>query len=205
MRFCMTRRTSWIAALVALVALSAVPVASGGCKPINEPTFVDNGGVPVNAPTVQASMTAEATSAAAAAGSGAAAGKRWPSRVVSFANSVKHPVWYPATLPPKMKLDSIDVIEMEPKTGLVCDAFFLGGAKSIRLTQGSPTARDYDIVSVEKVPWGTVTADVVHADPEDATTPRMIVLRSGGNLAELSGDVSLEVLKSVAASMQEVR
>ena len=87
----------------------------------------------------------------------------------------------------------------------MCDAYFIAGDHDLDLLQGSPNARQYEILSIGKVPWGTETADVVYADPEDTTSPKMIVYNGKGNLAELTGEVTFEQLKSVAASMVLVK
>jgi hypothetical protein len=98
-------------------------------------------------------------------------------------------------------VDGIDVLELETGSGLVCDIVYMSGDKELEFMQGSPKTREYDIVSVGKVPWGTETADVVYEDPADPTTPKMIVYSKNGTLAELSGTASFEELKAMAASM----
>jgi hypothetical protein len=45
----------------------------------------------------------------------------------------------------------------------------------------------------------------MHQDPQDSSTPVMIVHSGDGNFAELSGDVSTAVLKKVAASMVVIK
>lgn len=129
----------------------------------------------------------------------------WPAQVGTFAGKFKGPTWYPKSLPKGLKLDSVDVLELEPGSGLVCDSYFVAGDVEIDLLQGSPKTREYDIVSVGKVPWGTETADVVYEDPEDNTSPKMIVYSAKGTLAELSGGATFEQLKSVAAAMVLVK
>jgi len=129
----------------------------------------------------------------------------WPAKVGAFAKNYKGAAWYPKYTPASFKIDSLDVVEMEPGTGLVCDIVYTDGTKAIQFTQGSPKARAYDIVSAGKVRWGSETADIVYEDPQDKTTPRMIVYGKGGTLAELSGDVSFDELKAVAASMIAVK
>jgi hypothetical protein len=130
----------------------------------------------------------------------------WPAKVAkSFAAKVKGPAWWPKSLPSGVKMDSLDILQFEPGSGLVCDAFFIGGAIEIGFLQGSPKTREFEIVSLGKVPWGTEKADVVSEDPEDPAAPQMIVYNAKGNLAELSGGTSIEQLKAVAASMVLVK
>ncbi len=134
------------------------------------------------------------------------AGAWWPKRVGTFAAGFTGPTWYPKYLPPGYKFESLDIVEFDAgESGLACDIIFLNGDKVLQFTQGSPKSRDYEIVSAGKAPWGTATANITHQDPADKTTPVMIVLKKDGNLAELSGDVSTEVLKKVAASMVVVK
>lgn len=187
--------------LIAILALGTVLFATG-CSPkapartATKPPAVTTGSVTPTAsvaPTATPPVTPPKTSGA------------WPAQVATFASKLKGQVWYPTTLPKGMKLDSVDVFEIEPGTGPVCDAYFVAGDLGIDLLQGSPNSREYDFVSIGKVPWGTETADVVYEDPEDSTSPKSIVHNAKGNLAELSGGVSFEQLKSVAAGMVLVK
>jgi hypothetical protein len=171
--------------------------------------------------TVQASMSAEPTSAGSAlstqpapapgtpgAPAPAPAPKSstlWPTKIGTFAKNFKGPVWYPKYLPAGYKADSIDVVEFDPGSGLVADIVYLNGEKTLGFTQGSPATRDYEIVSIGKVAWGTAQADIVHEDPEDTTSPQMIVYNAGGNFAELYGDAGIAELTKVAASMVPVK
>jgi hypothetical protein len=194
-------------ALVVTVMCGLALTAVAGCKSIDQPNTRKAEGN-VSAPTVQATLTAEATSAPAATAtpqsgqpSGESAAVAVPPKVSAFAKAYPGQAWYPASVPAGFKTDSLDVVEMEPKTGLVCDIVYLKGGKVIQFTQGSPTARDYEIVSVGKTAWGDQQADIVHEDPSDTASRKMIVLRTGDTLAELGGTVDFETLKSVAASM----
>ena len=72
----------------------------------------------------------------------------WPAKVGAFAKSFSGPVWYPKTIPSGYKTDSIDIVELEPGSGLICDIIFVNGEKSLGFTQGSPKTRDYEIVSI---------------------------------------------------------
>jgi hypothetical protein len=175
-----------------LIAVLCLPLALVGCKSLNEPTAVSAGG-PASAAAVQATLT-----------TGPAPVGSWPKKVGAFAASYKKRTWYPTYVPKSFEIDSIDVVELDPGTGLVCDIAFTHGNDDIVFTQGSATARSYDIVSVGKVAWGDQQADVVHEDPSDTSTRKMIVLSNKDGLAELSGSVSFEELKSVAASMMPV-
>jgi hypothetical protein len=134
-----------------------------------------------------------------------APGTTWPKKVGEFAKEFKKPVWYPTFVPNGFNLDSVDVVEFDPGSGLVCSIVFTDGAKVVQFTQGSPTNRSYDLVSVAKVPWGGAIADVVHEIPADTSSPITIVYSAGGNFAELSGEVSAEDLKAIAASMKQVK
>jgi hypothetical protein len=223
--------TAWRVAVI--VCLVAVGLSVTACKPRYKPSTVQ-AGAPVETGTVQATMSIDSTvvtapavvasdgvsPAAADAGSvltqdaagnfNAAPGSTpisgpWPAKVGLFAKGFKGEVWYPKAIPSGYKADSIDIVELDKSTGLVCDIVYLNGENAIQLTQGSPKGRNYDIVSVGKVPWGTGKADIVHQDPADTTTPIAIVYSGGGTFAELSGDVSDVQLKAIAASMVAVK
>lgn len=176
-----------------IVGALCVPLVLAGCKSLDDPTTVKADG-PVSAEAVQATMAP-----------GPAPAGAWPKKVGTFAANYKKRTWYPSSLPKSFEVDSVDVVEMDPNTGLVCDIAFTHGEDVIVFTQGSEKARAYDIVSVGTVPWGDQQADVVYEDPSDTTTRRMIVLRNEDGLAELSGSVAFEQLKTVAASMMPVR
>ncbi len=125
--------------------------------------------------------------------------------MATYARNVKFPVWYPKTLPAGYKLDTVDIVEFDPGTGLVCSLVFLNGNKALVFTQGSPKAHGYPITSAGKTAWDGQRADVMYQDPADKTTPPMIIYNSGGNFNELQGDPGLADLKKVAASMVLVK
>ncbi len=129
----------------------------------------------------------------------------WPAKVGKYARAVRSPVWYPKSVPAGFKVNSLDVVEFDKGSGLVCDMVFLKGDKALLFTQGSPKNRSYAIVSQGKVPWGPETADIVRQDPADPASPVMIVYSRGGNFAELQGDASLAELKAIAKSMVPVK
>jgi hypothetical protein len=179
-----------------LVAVPSVPTSTTQTTP----TATEVPVAPAN-PNAAPETFAEAT-----APDPTKAGAWWPKRVGTFAAGFTGPTWYPKYLPPGYKFESLDIVEFDAgKSGLACDIIFLKGDKVLQFTQGSPKSRDYEIVSAGKAPWGTQTANIVHQDPADKSTPVMVVLKKDGNLAELSGDVSTEVLKKVAASMVVVK
>jgi hypothetical protein len=205
---------------ITVVLLAASVIGLQGCKDINAPKTSTKGLVVDETGTVQAPLSVETTgltsadvptsSAADAANALAAApapkvSTIWPAKVGAFGKSFKGPVWYPKTIPKGFKVDSLDIVELEPGSGLICDIVYVSGEKSLGFTQGSPKTRDYEIVSTGKVPWGTETADVVYEDPADPKSPQMIVYNNGGNFAELYGDASFAELKAMAASMVAVK
>ncbi len=210
-------------AVLALACLVVFALATSGCKSRNAPIVVNNDTAVDSTGTVQASDTVEVTSSPQPAESSVPTvviipadgqvpeapptGPKgfWPDKVGSFATRFAKPVWYPKTLPKGYKVDSLDVVELEPGAGLVCDIVYINGDKTLQFTQGSPVSRDYEIVSAGKTPWGNKTADVVHEDPEDPTSPIAIVLVDGGSLLELYGDATAAELKAVAASMTPVK
>lgn len=229
-----SNRRAWRFAVVAVLALSVTSLvackARDGAITEQSGSKVETGTVqatPEVTPTVAATVapapsevltSAPATSTAAitapvskpatpaAKPKPVAAKPAWPAKVAAFAKSFKKPVWYPQAVPKGFKPDSVDVVEMDPGTGLVCDVVLLRDGKVIQFTQGSPTVRAYEFVSAGKVPWGTKgKADVVRQDPADPKSPIIIVFQKDGNLAELSGDVSPEALKAIAASMVLVK
>jgi hypothetical protein len=184
-----------IGTLVAMAGCAPKAPAKTAAKPATKPAAVATGSV---TPTEPAPSVTPPVAPPTATGD-------WPAPVRTFASKSKAPVWYPTALPKGMKLDSVDVFEIEPGTGLVCDTFFAAGELVIDLLQGSPSSREYETESLGKVPWGTETADVVYEDPSDTAGPKMIVYRSKGTLAELTGGATFEQLKSVAASMVLVK
>lgn len=109
--------------------------------------------------------------------------------------------WYPSVLPAGFAVDVVDLSEMQVGSGPLCDITYVKGEGWIGFTQGSPTMRDYEIAVVETVPWGSEKAAVTYEDPEDATSRRYIVYSVGRNLVELSGDVTFQQLKQIAAGM----
>jgi hypothetical protein len=218
-----TTRTSAprVARATVLVALLCISLASlQGCKGKDTPNTSTKGlvestgtvqatlSVETTAPTsaeIATTSVADAANALAAAPPAPKTSTVWPSKVGSFAKSFGGPVWYPKTIPKGYKTDSLDIVELEPGSGLICDIIYVSGEKSLGFTQGSPKTRDYEIVSAGKVPWGTETADIVYEDPADPTSAQMIVYSSGGNFAELYGDASIAELKAMAASMVPVK
>ena len=187
----MRPRTAVPITLCLIGALSSFSLIAG-CTSVDEPNTVRTN-EPVSAEAVQATLTAEPGPVGS-----------WPEKVGSFAASYDGAVWYPTSLPEGFEPDAVDVVELEPKTGLVCDIVFVKGDQYIVFTQGSAQARSYDVVSVGKTAWSDVVADVAHEDPSDQSSPKMIVLAEGESLAELSGSVDFKVLESVAASMMPV-
>lgn len=187
-----------------------------GCKAPTEPITVPTSGLDatgtVNAPLPVDTSTVPATGSpnpASSTASASAASKApvgpWPAKLGSFAKAMKYTVWFPKALPTGYKLDSVDIVELDTGTGLICDMAWVSNDKVVEFTQGSPKERDYPIDSVGKVPWGTATADIVHQDPADKSSPVIIVYSKGGNFAELQGDPSLDELKAIAASMVVVK
>lgn len=208
------------AAVFAITLLCTGLLGLQGCKGKDGPTTTTKGLVVESTGTVEATSSVEVTAPtsaevptsfpadAANALAAAPAPKTptlWPQKVGAFAKSFNGPVWYPKSIPKGYKIDSTDIVELEPGSGLICDIIYVSGEKSIGFTQGSPKTRDYEIVSTGKVPWGTETADVVLEDPIDPASPPMIVYNNGGNFAELYGDASLAELKAMAASMVPVK
>jgi len=182
-----------------LCAVCVLVVALSGCSGRNGIHTTTKGAVDATA-TAQAEGFEDSAAAV-----DTVAGKPWPAKVAKFAASVDYPVWYPSYVPTGFKVDTVDAVEFEPGAGVVCDILYLSGDKAITFTQGSPTMRDYEIVSSERAPWGSETADVMYDDPADPTSPALIVLSADGNLAELRGDVPLAELKKIAASMELVK
>jgi hypothetical protein len=221
-----SKRVLW-ATSVAL--LTIVLVVAPGCRSKDQPKTEKRGAVestgnvqaampPLTTGTVGSTASAGATGTGSNSTSSAASGSTnqatkprtatpaiWPAKVAKFATAVRSPIWYPKSLPAGWKVDSVDVVELDVGTGLVCNIVFLKGDKGIVLTQGSPKQRSYDIVSSGRIPWGSQTADVVHQDPSDPTSPVIIVYNSGGNFAELQGDPSVSELKAIAKGMVLVK
>jgi hypothetical protein len=219
-RIAVATRGQRVLIAAATLALLCVSLAGlQGCKGRNTPNTITSGLVEATG-TVQATASVEAsavtsvdvpTSTVADAANALASAPApkvktaWPVKVGAFAKSFNGPVWYPKSIPKGYKTDSMDIVELEPGSGLICDIIYVSGEKSLGFTQGSPKTRDYEIVSTAKVPWGTETADVVSEDPSDPASAQMIVYSKGGNFAELYGDASLAELKAMAASMVAVK
>jgi hypothetical protein len=199
--------TIWLApASILLLAIALV-----GCskpappKTTAKPPVVATETVVPTETVVATEPVAVAPAAPAAPAAAPAPVGPWPAKVGQFSTKFKGAVWYPTKLPSGMKTDSLDVLEFEPGSGLVCDIFFVSSKSEVSFLQGSPKTREYDIVSVGKVPWGPESADVVYEDPEDKTSPQMIVYNAKGTLAELSGGSTFAELKAIAASMVLVK
>lgn len=137
-----------------------------------------------------------------------------PSTFTAFANDLRAQpdsaettgtAWYPTYVPTGFVLESIETTELDPanRTGLVCDVIFANGARKIVLSQGSPVARDYEIVDIDTVAWGSAEAWTMDADG-DPGGAQFIVYADARNLGELRGDVSIDELKKMAASMRPV-
>jgi len=186
------RRNSTFVRLARFFVVLAVPALLVGCTPINQPKAIKS--APVSAQTIEATL---------AAGNGEVPGP-WPAKIGGFAASYKGRVWYPSRSPSSMSVVSLEVVEFEEGSGLVCTTVWSDGTKAVQLTQGSPKSRSYKIVSDGKVAWGSEEAEIVHDDPTDSSSPATIVYAAKGTLAELSGDVSLDELKAVAVSMKPV-
>jgi hypothetical protein len=129
----------------------------------------------------------------------------WPTKVATFHLNYNGEAWWPKSVPAGYKIDSLNVVEFDRGSGLVCDTIWVSGGKMVELIQGSPKNRAYSYTSSGKTAWGTGTADVVRQDPSDLTAPVTIVYNKGGTFAELSGDLTLTQLKAMAASMVPVK
>jgi len=224
-------RPAWRLAAITLLVGTGLSLAA--CKPRNQPTM-ETSNIPVETGTVDATMAIDSTASAPATATSTAAPAApvapggsaapptnyakppapapapkapvgfWPAKVGSFSKSVSSPVWYPKYIPKGYALDSVDVVELDPGSGLTCDAMWVKGqSSSVDFMQGSPNNRDAQISSsLGKVKWGTETADITRPDQ---SSPIVIVYSRGGNLAELQGDVSDAELKAIAASMVAVK
>lgn len=208
-----TRGAVAVAAALALAGFAALTLI--GCTPLDQPTTTTTGAVSSTG-TVQADISAQPTPSPTPEATSPASvtpttppkpvvPTLWPAKVGTFARNFKKQAWFPKYVPKGYRIDTIDIVEMGTKTGLVCDIAYLNGDKAMLFTQGSPKQRSYAIVSTEKVPWGTSTADVMLQDPEDPSSPPIIVYSKGGTFIELQGDPSLAELKKVAASMVPVK
>jgi hypothetical protein len=112
--------------------------------------------------------------------------------------------WYPTYLPAGFTPTTINTGELGEGSGPVCDVVFSRGEERVSLSQGSPVMRDYEIVPIGTVPWGSVTADIMDSDGEPGGAT-FIVYGDQRNLAELSSDeVGMDELKRMAASMRPV-
>jgi hypothetical protein len=111
--------------------------------------------------------------------------------------------WWPVYVPAGFAVGSIETTALGDGTGPVCDVVFTKGGLHIVLTQGSPVMRDFEITPIDTAKWGTGTAAVLPADPEQGI-PETIVYDDARCLAELGGDVSLSELRKMAASMKPV-
>jgi hypothetical protein len=112
--------------------------------------------------------------------------------------------WYPTYLPPGFALGSVETTGLAEGAAPVCDVMFVRRSAKIFLDQGSPVLRDYQIMPIDSIPWGSAAANAMDADGEPGGA-FIIVYSDSRNLAELSsGDVTADELKRIAASMQPV-
>ena len=187
-----------VACVAALFAFAVVPMA--GCAGRDGVHTTTKGAVDATG-TVQAGSSGDA---GGDLGTTPSNGKPWPRKVAIFSQDSGLPAWYPAYLPAGFDIETIDVVELDQGAGLVCDILFLNGDKAVTFVQGSPTNRRYAVDSAEKTPWGDQTAAVVRIDPSDPASPSMIVFEKDGTFVELGGDIPLDELKKMAASMKAV-
>jgi hypothetical protein len=197
-------------AILALLLVVSLVVSGCSCTPIDQP-IEEQGGIESTG-TVQAdlpsdtSATVEATTSATTTSTPEATPTVWPAKVGKFAKNFKKQVWYPTYIPKGYKIDSLDIVELDTGTGLVCDIVYLNGDNMIDFMQGSPKGRDTDIVSAGKVAWGTEKADLTYQIPGDPSSLPMIVYYKGGTLIELTAQgPSVTELKKMAASMVPVK
>jgi hypothetical protein len=120
-----------------------------------------------------------------------------------FSEPTTGTAWYPTYLPVGYQQTSLETTTLGDGQSPVCDVVFAKGDSKIYLTQGSPVMRDYEIVPITTVAWGTESAWTMDSDGETGGR-RFIVYGDQRNLAELSGDVGIAELKKVAASMRPV-
>jgi hypothetical protein len=111
--------------------------------------------------------------------------------------------WYPTYLPDGFELASVETTTLGEGLSDVCDIVFAKGGSNIVLSQGSAVMRDYEVVPISTVQWGTDHAWTMDSDGEPGGR-QFIVYWDPRNLAELSGDVSISELKQMAASMRPV-
>lgn len=206
-------RGAFAVGLLALLLVFSLLVSGCSCTPIDQP-IEEQGGVESTG-TVQADLSAttsgtvDTTSAVTATTTPAATATAtptvWPAKVGTFKKNFKKQVWYPAYVPKGFKIDSLDIVELDTGTGLVCDIVYLNGDNMIDFMQGSPKARTTDIVTIQKVPWGTETASLTYQIPDDPSTLPMIIYYKGGTLIELTAQgATVTDLKKMAASMVPV-
>jgi hypothetical protein len=186
---------------ITLVVSAFVAFALVGCNG-RDRIHTETKGAVESTGTVQAGDSADS---GADVGTAPSNGHPWPRKVGQFGEDYDGTVWYPAYIPAGFELETIDIVEFEPGTGLVCDVLFLSGQKTIAFTQGSPKARGYEASATASTPWGDASASLLPIDPSDPKSPSMVVLSKDGNLAELSGDIPLDELKKIAASMEVVK
>jgi|BarGraIncu00421A_1022006.scaffolds.fasta_scaffold01988_5 hypothetical protein len=196
-------------AILALLLVTSLVMSGCSCTPIDQP-IEEQGGVESTG-TVQADLsattsgTADTTSSATATSTPEATPTVWPAKVGTFKKNFKKQVWYPTYVPKGFKIDSLDIVELDKGTGLVCDIVYLNGDNMIDFMQGSPKARTTDIVTIQKVPWGAETASLTYQIPDDPSTLPMIIYYKGGTLVELTAQgASVTELKKMAASMVPV-
>ncbi len=125
---------------IAAIAVVVVPTVSG-CRPLEGPT-TEKAKAPVSAPSLEATLSAETGPEGP-----------WPEKVGRFSVSSEGATGHPTDRPDGFEIDTVDVIELEPETGLVCNVVLLKGNEAIVFMQGSPLARQYGIDPVDTVPW----------------------------------------------------
>lgn len=194
-----------VAVAVAIAASAAITGCHQGVITEDAGAYVSTGTVQATLPVTPSATGSVTATAAGSANTTAMTSAGWPAKASQFAKAVKYTVWYPLGMPGGFTLQSLDITELDPGSGLILSMVLVKGDRTVTFTQGSPKERSYEIQSMEKVSWGTASADVVSQDPADPNAPIIIVYNQGGNFAELQGDLTNDQLKAIAASMVIVR
>jgi hypothetical protein len=181
-------------ATLALAAALSLAVLAAGCVPPQTPITGGSAG--------SGTKPGSANGAASAP-----AAPDVPAKVREFVPLMKGvPVYYPSALPAGYAFTSAAITPEAPQQGgPTLEVLFTKGDTELWCLQGSPVVRDYEIIPVEEVPFGSDTAAVMWFDPE-AETGQFIAYATEGNLVEIySETASLDDMKALAAAMVAVK
>lgn len=127
-----------------------------------------------------------------------------PAKFVKYAKHAKKhgmQAWYPKRIPAGYKVASLSVGDMGD-AGPYCDIVFKNGKKRIYLSQGTVVGADGELPQRDGTcKWGTKRADIYKGG---SLYGNLVWFGRAGDVAGLSGNLSLKNEKKMAAGMRKV-